>query len=388
MIQLFARQTFIELASVALFVACGCNGRVTSNGPGTEDSATETTTDSAPFDCCSFDPPSCGCVRIGGSLPCGATVCGAADFTSGVDSRGCFYLRPGARACEAMDTGPSDVAPETAPTPDGGLDVGPPLDAGPIDKSVGKSCSTDDDCDVTFSGINRCTGSLYTAGGLTPLFEAGTIYPTPVCFGLSCTLGTGTGPTMCDGGMGVCVAVTGGAYCFPYCTFDDTGAAVKGCNGKDACRAYRWSTSPSGKTTGVGVCFGGCVTDSDCTKGDHCQLETSLCVKATVTYVKKVGDACDKSDTLAKPPTCDCIYSATGVGYCTRTCRVAVDACPAGFTCDPQLAKSDFATAPSGIWGWCLRNCASDADCTGLGAKCLESASIGRKTCQVGIPSY
>lgn len=38
----------------------------------------------------------------------------------------------------------------------------------------------------------------------------------------------------------------------------------------------------------------------------------------------------------------------------------------------------------AGLAGYCLKNCATDADCVGLNAYCSENAGTGQKTCQIG----
>jgi hypothetical protein len=320
------------------------------------DSRPPSDTPTPPTDCCPVDPPSCSCPRVGGSPPCTRGPCDVADWDSGIDGRGCAYIRPrGTRSC---------LSPDSGPTPD---------------RTVGKTCSTDADCDVSGMGITFCSNTL---------FVMGTLYPTPVCFGTSCVPSTGGGVTMCDGGFGVCVPSTVDGICAPYCTFGGGGAPATGCAGKNACTPYRWSPDPSGVMAGVGLCLGGCRVDADCTKGDKCQVEQGFCKKTLDVYSKKLGDACDKSDTTAKPPRCNCLLSASGAGYCTQTCRMYLDVCSSGFTCDPQLPRADFPVAPKGITGWCLKNCATDTDCAGLSAKCLESASTGQKTCQPGITPF
>jgi hypothetical protein len=252
------------------------------------------------------------------------------------------------------------------------------------DKTVGKTCATDDECDVTGAGVNKCTNTLFTAG---------TLYPTPVCFGTSCDPGDGTTIKGCDCDAGVCLKVTSGGYCLPFCNFDDSGKAPTGCQGKDICNVYGWGTDATTKAvTGVGYCFGGCHADADCTAGNKCQIEDGLCVKTLDVYTLKVGDACTKADSTAKK--CNCLYAtASGTGYCTTDCKVGDTTwgCTTGFTCDPMLPKKDaktgdplFTKAPAGMSGYCLKNCTVDGDCTALGGYCEEMAGTGQKTCQIG----
>lgn len=294
-------------------------------------------------------------------------------------------------SCGSADDG----LPDTTPIPT------------PLDRTVGKSCADDSDCDVTGSGITRCTNTL---------FALGTIFPDPICFGTECEPGDGIKPADCDDGRGVCIPVSSGGLCFPRCSFDGSGGSVSGCYGKNICSPWavlRASvTSDAGadaddaidsgidadastpKVVGIGRCFGGCHSDSDCTKGDKCQIETAFCLKAPVVYTKGIGDPCTKTEALAKTPPCNCRYqSPLEVGYCTAVCKFGDVAwgCPSGFTCDPGLPKRDLTTgetlfekAPLGIEGECLKNCFNDSDCLALGAYCEETAGTGQKTCQIG----
>jgi len=302
---------------------------------------------------------------------------------------------PGAPA--PTDTGKGDTKT------DGAIDVPKPVDAdsakpdgdGAVppdcDKTTGKKCTTSDDCDVTGNGIGHCTNAL---------FSLGTLYPTPVCFGAdtsapgaqACDPGDGTTIKTCDCDTGICVGFSsGGADCFPGCTFDDTGAAPVGCEGKNLCEVYGWDPT---KKTGVGICFGGCHVDADCTGGDKCQVESGLCVKTKVTYAKAVGDPCTKADADAKPAACNCFYTTKdGKGWCNQVCKFGDTSwtCPTGWTCDTGLPTKDaktgdplFSKSPSGIEGSCQKNCTADADCTALNGYCELSAGMTQKTCHLG----
>jgi len=347
-----------HLALVTLtlsFSACG--GRVVQDvGDASIDDAS--TLPSEAGGCCPIAsaPFSCSCINAGGSPPC-RKVCDGGDFVMSADKNGCPVLSP-RKSCY-----PPKPPPDSGPPPDG---------------TVGKTCATEYDCDITGAGITFCSNAL---------FVLGTINPTPICIGIECDPGPGTGVTKCDAGHGVCVdtSASGSGICFPFCSFDGGGAPPVGCVGKNACTPYRWSIDPSGIVTGTGLCIGGCRSDSDCTAGDKCQIEQGYCVKKLDAYVLKPGEVCTKADATSKPAKCNCAYSSsTGTGYCTLTCRVGIDTCPTGLTCDPQLPKSDFAAAPKSISGSCLPNCASDTDCKGAG-KCLESVGTGQKTCQPGL---
>lgn len=252
--------------------------------------------------------------------------------------------------------------------------------------TTGKDCTDDSSCDPLGLGTSFCSPTGFSSGSL---------YPSPTCFSVDCDPGDGTKIGGCDKDTGVCVGSSGGGLCLPVCTFDDSGAAPKGCNGRNKCNAYGWSNdSTTMAVTGVGYCFGGCKSDSDCPTGNQCQVEDGLCVKTKVAYTKSPGDACVKADsgsstTAAK---CNCLFTtAEGSGYCANACYFGETTCGAGFSCDADLPNkklrdSDvvFTKTPTGMAGYCLKNCSSDADCAGLNAYCDDSAGVTQKTCHVG----
>lgn len=291
------------------------------------------------------------------------------------------------------DTGSSapdtTVGADTAPPKDSGaisfdtgkVDTGPGFDGSVgVDKTVGKACTGDGDCDVTGDGINICTAGA---------FGGDSLYATSVCIGRECDPGFGDTVMGCDADLGVCLKVTGGGICLPVCSFDDTGAAPAGCIGKNRCNAYAWD-STSG-VVGIGYCFGGCKADTDCPTGNVCQVESALCVKTKVVYTKVPGAACTDLDAKS-PAKCNCLYTtAEKMGYCANTCVVGETTCGTGFTCDPSLPRvallstdTVFTKAPKGLAGYCLKNCTADTDCAGLNAYCAEMAGTAQKTCQVG----
>lgn len=63
--------------------------------------------------CCPLDPPSCGCVRVGGTAPASGvcpTVCGEGypeDWVQRLDANNCRVWRTSGTAC--FDAGPNDV---------------------------------------------------------------------------------------------------------------------------------------------------------------------------------------------------------------------------------------------------------------------------------------
>jgi len=276
----------------------------------------------------------------------------------------------------AADTGKADTG---KPVPVD-ADTTPPVSE---NKTTGKTCKDDAECDPLELGTSFCSPTGFTSGSL---------YPTPVCFSVECDPGDGTKIVGCDGDTGVCLSTGSGGICLPVCEFDDSATAPKGCEGKNKCNIYGWGTDTTTmKTTGVGYCFGGCTADTDCPTGNKCQKEDGLCVKAPVTYTKTPGTACTDADAKA-PAKCNCLYTtADKAGYCANTCYFGESTCGTGFTCDSGLPKTKirdddtvFTATPKGMAGYCLKDCTTDADCAGLNAYCDENAGVGKKTCQVG----
>ena len=308
----------------------------------------------------------------------------------------------GSAACSSSSTDPGGTVKDTGgpgsdgggtdtavkPTDGGGGDTNKP-DVKPVDstgtdgavstshgETTGKPCTDDTACDTTGDGVNACSNAL---------FSLGTLYPTPVCVGKECDPGDGTTIMSCDVAAGVCLSTSSGGICLPACGFGATdGAAPKGCQGKDVCNVLGWGKDAAGVLQGVGYCFGGCTADGDCTKGDKCQKESGLCVKAPVTFVKTLGTACTDADAKS-PAKCECLYlTSTKKGYCSTFCKVgdATTACPTSYTCSPGLPTTDskdgsalFSKDPAGMAGNCLKNCTADADCTALNSVCKVTAS-------------
>jgi hypothetical protein len=252
-------------------------------------------------------------------------------------------------------------------------------------------CKDDSTCDVTGDGVNACSTSVFGGGG--------TYYPTPVCVGTECDPGDGTSVVHCDGSAGLCLPSGGGGgptgICIGACELDPfSGAPPKGCAGKDACYFYGLETDPSGVVHAAGYCFGGCTSDADCSGGDRCQIESGYCVRRPVTYAKKLGEACTSADSMSTPPGCECLYTGSGTGgskgYCSQFCEMGGAPCPTGFTCDAFLPRTDasgaplFKAAPKGIAGYCMKDCATDADCAAINGYCQENGGTGRSTCQPG----
>lgn len=301
-----------------------------------------------------------------------------------VGSVACSSSSDGGGGVPTTDSGKTDSATDAKtdgpkPVTDGAMG-----ETGPTEDKVGQTCMTDDDCDLSGAGTTFCSKAGFSSGPLNP---------DPVCIGTSCDAGDGTKIMSCGQDTGVCLSTSSSTICLPACDFDDTGAAPKGCLGKDACNVYGWGTDTTkmpATVVGVGYCFGGCKADADCPSGSSCQTEDGLCVKTKVAYTKTVGTACTKDDASKN---CNCLYSTkTNAGYCSQFCKVGdAGACPSGFTCDTELPKTPikmgdtvFTKAPTGMAGSCLKNCTADADCASLGAYCDESAGTGTKTCHIG----
>ena len=285
------------------------------------------------------------------------------------------------------DTGGPSIDTGTPPP----FDSGTPIDTGTVGSdtgtgpeggpsqggTTGKLCTTSTDCDVLGDGVQGCTSDVG--------FSTGTLYPTPVCIGTTCTPDpTGASIAFCDGLDGICLPVTGGGICLPTCTFTST-TSPTGCRGKDACNVYGWDAASD--PTGYGYCFGGCTADADCIAGGSCQTETGLCVTSKVSYTKSVGTACTSTDASATPPACDCLYSTTtNKGYCTQFCIFGgTPSCGTGYSCDTLLPSSGttiFSGSPTSLAGSCLKNCTTDSDCTAINSTCKQSAGVASKTCQ------
>lgn len=293
-----------------------------------------------------------------------------------------------ALACSApgpmSGAGPIDAGPAVD-------DASPPAETEPPpttpriieNGTTGSRCASDDDCNRGGVVPNVCS-----KGG----FSGNALYPTPICISTECDPGEDIeGFLTCDDGTGICLSAGLGGVCLPDCSFGDSTDAPVGCVGKNKCNLLAWGRDSDGRATGLGYCFGGCTTDADCPVGNDCQVEEGLCVKSVIAYTKTPGTPCTEADARA-PATCNCVYSRSRrAGYCVDVCYFGETTCDPGFTCDVGLPASPirdndvvFAVVPRGLAGYCLKDCATDADCEGLSAYCEQTAGTGRKTCQLG----
>jgi len=263
---------------------------------------------------------------------------------------------------------------------------------GMADGTTGQPCSTDMDCQPSGgAGVNKCTDN-----GGTAAFQAGPLYPTPVCFLPTCEPMTDGHIHFCDGSdapasPGICVPTTsppqsGMGICLPKCSFGNDGTVPTGCQGKDMCNAVGFGLDMSNNLVGYGYCLGGCFADGDCPSGSHCQ--DGICLTTPYTFTKNVGDACTQSD--ATNHACDCIYDSTSAaGYCSHFCVTgdATHPCQAGYVCDAQepttltgandAAIAGFSEQNSGMAGSCWKGCGGDA---GEAGACPSNSSCATRT--------
>ncbi|HEX8790287.1 MAG TPA: hypothetical protein VF765_04995 [Polyangiaceae bacterium] len=278
------------------------------------------------------------------------------------------------------------------------------------DGTVGKPCTSDSDCQVNgMACTNICSTSYYKP-------SMGSRYPTAVCINVTCDPAPPSDPTgqyihFCDGPdntlatPGICVPTTsppksGMGLCLPQCEYSNDGAAAKGCVGKDACTPYAFGTLTSGSPIALGICYGGCTQDTDCPTGNHCQLDTGICVAQTKTRTLQPGDPCTAAD--ADPSTnnpggkgnCSCVYDTqTLEGYCTTYCITGATSGPGScptldsgvtFTCDNSTPSSITTSSGSTPWGTTAENAGVAGSCY---IKCAPSdagAGDAGGTCPYG----
>lgn len=294
---------------------------------------------------------------------------------------------------------------DTAPSPDTAARDTAPL---PIDRTTGKPCTDDSQCDVTGQHLAHCPS--------TSVLRA----PTGTCElrdpkgGGACDTGDGSSVPLCDGGLGLCIVDAGVNVCLGLCQLDDAGRWVHACAGKNACELLTVAESDDKKTAVFGACRGGCVVDGDCATG-ACDPLSNRCVAASCTVAKDctarlpapgfgcgVGGVCrfafakidgepctpDPTATIASKD-CFCLGRVGGVtGVCASVCKTTAPGvpnpeCSPGFACDPQLdAKAPLTfDVPAGIAGRCVRTCSADSDCGIPGFTCSRSPGGPSKTC-------
>ncbi|AKV00950.1 hypothetical protein AKJ09_07613 [Labilithrix luteola] len=259
------------------------------------------------------------------------------------------------------------------------------------EKTVGKECTTNADCEVANAvGDNGCS-----MGG----FKGGDLFGTPVCIQEACTP-AGANDTLdkafCDDGPGFCLpnsASTG--ICLPLCVYGSDKIEDPGCAGGNKCQAYYIGSDSSG-TVAVGFCSWACQADTDCkgTPGQKCQKETGMCLTAPTAYTKKLGDSCADPSTSTPSTECECnTVGGTSAdklkGVCSHQCitGAAGDAVcaaagtdTAGWKCTTKLPTKDskgnaaFTKQIDNVAGTCALPCKVAADCTAL------STSLGLST--------
>jgi hypothetical protein len=321
--------------------------------------------------------PGCGARTLGLYDPAAAEIVDAR--TDGAHDAGSETSVDSSADSSVFETGTDTGFDTSFDSPDG---PGDPY-------TVGQLCSGDGDCVGGGPNPPQCSSSL------TPGF------PNDVCVEYGCNAGDGTTVPPCGNGTGWCLSTGVGqpGLCLPRCSFDANGNFTSTCAGKDACSYYLYQYDSTGRPEGLGYCYGGCTRDADCQSGLHCQIESGLCTTTLTKYPLAIGASCTDLD--SQNGRCVCLYTGTttpSAGYCSQTCRMGTTggagACPSGFTCDGFVPKTDpasgttlFTKVPTGLQGYCLKNCASDSDCSAYGGWCYATAGTAAKTCQFYPPN-
>jgi hypothetical protein len=286
-------------------------------------------------------------------------------------------------------------------------------DGGPsYDGTTGKACMTDADCHTaTGPGVNACSNDVLFTGSLGDA----ALYPTPVCImpGECDPLANGSGQlAFCDGdpadpaSPGVCVPNTnppesGKGTCFPQCNFKTDGSAATGCVGKDVCQVEGFGTDSSGNPLGIGVCYGGCVTNADCSaagsnatmaadKDQLCDTLYGICTTTVTAPPNPIGAGCDDSGTTSP---CFCISNENNnLGFCSTFCiEGGTGQCPSGWICDLNLpttltnsmdaSEPGFSQPNPGLGGFCAPACSIDS---GVAMGTDSGACPSNSNCQSG----
>jgi hypothetical protein len=287
------------------------------------------------------------------------------------------------RPAPAMDA--STPPPDASSAGEAGEDAGPSL---PYDGTTGQSCTTDADCQPPGGpGVTQCSTTVF--GGFGPYS------PTPVCMIATCYPGGGGSAQYCDGppddptSPGICMPITGSlsgaglddtepGICLPKCAFGGGGPA-SGCRGKDVCNSYDMAVELAPGTSvpvGLGYCFGGCLTKTDCPAGSKCQADEGICVSSTpVQPTKPNGAACTVNDDTTQ--TCNCTYGPSQAGYCTTFCIAGQAGCPSGWVCETYEPTPAFTTPTAGMGGVCAPACADAGVVCPAGAQCETAYAAG-----------
>jgi hypothetical protein len=272
-----------------------------------------------------------------------------------------------------------------------GSSSGGGADGGTYDGTTGMACKTDADCHTaTGPGVNACSNDVLFSGSLGDA----ALYPTPICImpGTCDPLANGADMiAFCDGdptnpaSPGICYPTTnpptaGKGTCFPQCQYKPDGTAAVGCQGTDVCQAYGSGTDSSGNPIGIGICYGGCLTDADCTSSgvnsmtaadtmQKCDALYGICTTTVTPPTLGIGAGCNATSTTA---TCDCISNQNNnLGYCSTFCKQGgpTSQCPTGWFCDTQEPTTVQNAMDATVTGWTMPN-------PGLGGFCAPLCNV------------
>jgi hypothetical protein len=270
--------------------------------------------------------------------------------------------------------------------------------------TMGKACVLDSDCDTACGSPGYlCSNDPVYMGALGD--EA--VFPSPVCVPTAACnpLANGAGQLAFCGGdaadpasPGVCVPDTSPpeadmGTCYPQCNFKADGSAATGCVGKDVCRFEGYGWDSSGNLLGIGVCYGGCVTDADCSasgaKTQHCNTLYGVCTSTVMAPTEPMGAGCNGGGTTSP---CFCASNeSNNLGFCSTFCIQGGTECPSGWICDLSLpttvtsaadaSVSGFTQDNPGLSGFCAPACSVDG---GMATGTDSGACPPNATCQAG----
>lgn len=131
-----------------------------------------------------------------------------------------------------------------------------------------------------------------------------------------------------------------------------------------------------GDTCQGGACLKTCATTADCRMGDECFAAfggATVCAPVGG-GMGAIGDACANTTSCAGGQAGSCLLDEqwTG-GYCLISGCDAQNPCPSGSHCgyvDPATSK-----------GACVKDCAMDSDCRGVGYACYNGDMAGANEC-------